>query len=1186
MKPGFAEFYERRLSRSRYAESRSNDRIGRNARWPAMPGSRWVLVSALVGLPAVLTIVSSYRLWSAGMLAFGDLTAYPAHASGFLHAFHSGWSARGLGGPFTASPAVLVEALFILAAAHAAHLAQFLFMAGWIPLAFAGMVYLCRRGLGVGWGIALLGGVIYPTTPVAIGLFVAGAGGLLWAYALVPFVVAAAEKVRVEGFRATGWLAAAVALLSAFSPELLIFGIVIAFIGVVVGPSRRRVLPAMAVALAVATIAALPGVAGRAQIPSGERLVDKALLDFNYTYAKASLPKLLRLAGNQGDPMDPLGYDGAAAWTYAGFLPVVLFSVGLFRRRRNDVLPLRLTVLGVGSLCALVVLRVLAERRDYGLLKALPPLLAFRNPEKIMILLAAALVAGAMYGAACLLRLDAGRRRLITFALLAAVGVYLALYARPAFMGDWGIRRVRGDAYVADRGLLAAARYLQHTDPSLPGKWRIAWVPFSTTDELSLEWVLPEWANEPVLESTDPDVADATNVLEKSLDLADMRSFHSIADRAAVKYVVVRAGTDAHIVRAIRNDPKLRRIHTGRGFVVWRNIAALPRIRSFSGLTAVLAGRRSHVVEFQSAPIVRLQKHTLSPDTRWTVYPRAEFAWAGNAIRIRATGSAFWPVLSRRVSVYANTSYAVAALVRTSHAAAAQVKVIWYRRRGDVESEALREDFVGHPLTGDQRWTRVAGIVESPPGARFGELTFLAGKRLVGGPQAAVSWIRNLQIANYYRGDPAPTGAEVVPQIQDVTRPRYELADAASLAGASTSRLRLDAAIVNPVLRSGSSKAFSALLQRADRISLVAQAEVALQPRTGVWRRTKDSAEVLGRHGEASLSLGRVPSGDYVVSVVGCHLAPQSMRIVRRTGTLTPHMSAAKPCGEIRSRRPIALSGPTVVQFAVSRGASIERVEASSVASRLPSTVSPEQPIVTAADSTSPTMRGLTSAGLTLADAFDQGWRASGSNGHHVRTLLGFNGFLVDQPRALSGLSYQPQRTRDVLLVLSFVAWFMIGVLLLLAAPGVRGWLWGRVASRPHSKLPDTGRPARSGAKRPLATSRMFVRASASTIELAKYREREPLIAETLLTAQGTANELREQAERDVEQELADAEELRRRAEQNRAELASDVEWLQRMRTQLHESMRLLQLNKLDVLGDGSGAEDTEQKPSAQDETE
>src|SRR5207248_2005353 len=123
----------------------------------------------------------------------------------------------------------------------------------------------------------------------------------------------------------------------------------------------------------------------------------------------------------------------------------------------------------------------------------------------------------------------------------------------------------------------------------------------------------------------------------------------------------------------------------------------------------------------------------------------------------------------------------------------------------------------------------------------------------------------------------------------------------------STNRLTLDAAIVNPVLGRKSTTAVS-LLERADRVSVVAQADVALQPRTGVWRRKKDSAEVLGRHGEASLSLGLVPSRNYVVSVVGCHLEPQSMRITTRSGTFTPHVSAAKGCAEIRTTSPIALA--------------------------------------------------------------------------------------------------------------------------------------------------------------------------------------------------------------------------------------------------------------------------------------
>jgi len=97
---------------------------------------------------------------------------------------------------------------------------------------------------------------------------------------------------------------------------------------------------------------------------------------------------------------------------------------------------------------------------------------------------------------------------------------------------------------------------------------------------------------------------------------------------------------------------------------------------------------------------------------------------------------------------------------------------------------------------------------------------------------------------------------------------------------------------------------------------------------------------------------------------------------------------------------------------------------------------------------------------------------------------------------------------------------------------------------------------------------------------LTNYREREALIAETLLTAQSAAHALREQVERDLEQERADAEELRRQAEQSRAELVSDVEWLRTMRTQMRDGIRSLLLNTLDALGGGARPEPTERAPS------
>ena len=38
--------------------------------------------------------------------------------------------------------------------------------------------------------------------------------------------------------------------------------------------------------------------------------------------------------------------------------------------------------------------------------------------------------------------------------------------------GDWGVRKVRGSAYVADPRLQASAQLIKHQEPNAYGKWR------------------------------------------------------------------------------------------------------------------------------------------------------------------------------------------------------------------------------------------------------------------------------------------------------------------------------------------------------------------------------------------------------------------------------------------------------------------------------------------------------------------------------------------------------------------------------------------------------------------------------------------------------------------------------------------------------------------------------------------
>jgi cell division septum initiation protein DivIVA len=110
--------------------------------------------------------------------------------------------------------------------------------------------------------------------------------------------------------------------------------------------------------------------------------------------------------------------------------------------------------------------------------------------------------------------------------------------------------------------------------------------------------------------------------------------------------------------------------------------------------------------------------------------------------------------------------------------------------------------------------------------------------------------------------------------------------------------------------------------------------------------------------------------------------------------------------------------------------------------------------------------------------------------------------------------------------------------------------------------------------------------------ELATHRQRESVIAETLLVAQTTAGELRERAEsesealrleaqaevaelrRQAEQERdaimkrasADTDELRRRAQDAQAELLAEIERLRTMRSEVEEAVRALLLGTLEAL--------------------
>ena len=168
-----------------------------------------------------------------------------------------------------------------------------------------------------------------------------------------------------------------------------------------------------------------------------------------------------------------------------------------------------------------------------------------------------------------------------------------------------------------------------------------------------------------------------------------------------------------------------------------------------------------------------------------------------------------------------------------------------------------------------------------------------------------------------------------------------------------------------------------------------------------------------------------------------------------------------------------------------------------------------------------------------------------------------------------------------------------------------------RVESKVASKDAEEAQPG--AALRPPAQQRkeldprrenaeLRVRLAALEGELAAHRQRETVIAEALLDARTTANELRERAEREAEalrreaqaeveaqrreaeqqrealmgQAKAEADELLRRAEADKAEISAEIERLRELQAEIEQAVvRSLLLKLLEVLK-GSQAGDRE----------
>ena len=1016
--------------------------------------TRWLTCLALVALALGLVALTSWKLLSGPMLAYGDLTAYPSESSAFVTRFHDAWLDRGLGSPTSAPPGYLVSALLLEAARGNAAVAQHIYIVAWIPIAFLGMAGFLRRWVAASWTVAVLGGVLYVTTPVAIGLQIAGAAGLVWSYAALPLVLYSAEAVKRRGLRESPKLAVALSFFALFSPELIVVGFLICAVWVLVGSDRSKPALGYAVALGLAVLCTLPAFVGRFESEHlSERLLEKALADAEYTYGSVTPATLARLAGNHGDPMDALGYNAEALWTLPGYLLLAAFIYGRLTTKSTSAIADRLAVLFAAAMATLLAYATVS-RAAPEIFEAFPPALLFRNPQKVSLVLAVTLCAGGAYGLSRLEKQIRAPRLVFPFvAVLIVFGVY-GSYVRHAFGGDWGVEQVRGEAYRAQEQYLDAARYLKMIDPQVGKSWRVAWLPLSAHDALTLEWTLPRWANEPVLESTDPRSQSVTDVLNASLRPYQADVFHLVGDRAAVRYIVVVRNSHSEaseeqqlevepaLVRALDSDLRLKRIRTSSGFTIWKNLTASPLLRPIDSLLTLVQSDRVGRVYGVAEQNLLDGGASLNPLRQWTAFPPSAFTTTSilgapsPVIRVETDTVNEWPILSKRVPVLGGVSYALSARVRVRNAVEAHVKIIWYLHKDDSEEQALRHDYARPVLNGTRDWTTVASQpITAPILARVAEVQFLAGRPEGRTAGPAVSWVSQLSLQHMYVGrDPSrePRRLMAALSLAGPNPGTSAIIDSAELSRRLRDDPRLASMPVNAVLINptpSSVRRADPLIARAEEMRAVFEGPDVLQPLTGVWRVAqfglRAAATAVTGPATANVPLSLPPGMRGSVTIVGCNLRVLRASLISSTSVKALRTSSRGERCDPVTIPSVAFPENASLFLSVRSGFSLHAVRI--VGRTHKSMSSPSSTRTPQPTGQSPVLRAKSAPtrGFVLSESYNSGWRSRSPEAIKFRADLSFNGFIFARPDDQPGFIFAPQRSRDLFLAVSLLSWLL-----------------------------------------------------------------------------------------------------------------------------------------------------------------
>lgn len=407
-------------------------------------------------------------------LAWGDFPAFPHDPAGHMWRETAGaWQEIGLGYAIHQSPGLVFLSAGSLLFGNDPVLFQRLFYGSLLPLAFVAM-YLALRDHVDAPEARGAGALLYALNPTTIGLFNGGSPGPLFAFALLPPVIAAAVRVMAEQDRSwrhvatmslvfalgfTFYLNFAFVVLAGLVPLLVTYLLVrrdarytLRVVTKLAAVAGILFLLALPMTLPLAMVVADAGSASDLPTYRTGRSQQDLLNDVGYTYRALTPDNTLRLTGNAGASDYWMGYTSQQApktLNWVGLsIPLVAFAAFLLAS-----LARRPVVIGMGALIVTVATFGLLTHEGLmvSVFKGFPLLFVFRNPGGLMILIVfamstlVAITLDALHARASAWKGPSmPRGSLGTVACVAMVGTIFA-YNAPLWSGDMSIVSLRGD---------------------------------------------------------------------------------------------------------------------------------------------------------------------------------------------------------------------------------------------------------------------------------------------------------------------------------------------------------------------------------------------------------------------------------------------------------------------------------------------------------------------------------------------------------------------------------------------------------------------------------------------------------------------------------------------------------------------------------------------------------------------